>query len=47
MANNILTDSEIESIIIGVYGGRITTSRLPLNLYKKIAELLTKAVFDG
>ena len=47
MANNILTDSEIESIIIGVYVGRITTSRLPLNLYKKIAELLTKAVFDG
>lgn len=44
---DILTDSEIDSIITGIYLGNITPYNLPTNLYNKIVSYLSEALEEG
>lgn len=44
---NILTDEEIDIILVGVYLGQIDAYRLPPNLYNKIIDALAGGVVEG
>lgn len=44
---DILTDSEIEAIIAGIYLGNITPHNLPLNLYNKTTAYLADGIVEG
>ena len=44
---SILTDDEINNLLLQIYQGEITEQKLPENLYNSISEELKKALYKG